>query len=312
LTPSADAQLRDASRVLVLGIGGGGDVVGCLAAAALAQERGTDAVVGGLTWERRPVDPLPGPRQLEECHGIEQLHEAAALATPQAGGPGGFRFAEGRVAELLGRPTVLIDPHPGPRAIAGGIAAAAEHLDCDLVVLLDVGGDALAHGDEAGLGSPLADAVLLAAEPHLRELGVHAIGAVFGAGCDGELTPAEVKARLDEVRAAGGDLGSLRPRDLGILERAVATVPTEASAMALRCARGETGAVSIRDGRRTVPLTPDGGVVAFFDIAAALGSAARMAAALIGATSLQEADDVLTARGVRTELRYEAELAQEG
>ncbi|HEU4977338.1 MAG TPA: DUF1152 domain-containing protein, partial [Solirubrobacteraceae bacterium] len=119
----------------MLGIGGGGDVVGALAAAGIAAELGTPASVGGLTWERRPVDPLPGPRLLAEVTGAEPLHDAAALAGPDAAGPGGFRFAEGRVAELLGEPTVLIDPNPGPAAIAGGIAAAAERLGCDLVVL---------------------------------------------------------------------------------------------------------------------------------------------------------------------------------
>jgi len=39
------------------------------------------------------------------------------------------------------------------------------------VVLLDVGGDVLAHGHEPGLGSPLCDAVLLAAAARLQAAG---------------------------------------------------------------------------------------------------------------------------------------------
>ena len=118
----------------------------------------------------------------------------------------------------------------------------------------------LAHGDEDGLRSPLADAVCLAAAPLLAERGVALLGAVFGAGCDGELTPAEVIERIGEVAQAGGYLGAWGPGspELLRLDAAVAQVPTEASAMALRCAHGELGSATIRDGRRTVELTVGG------------------------------------------------------
>ena len=269
------------------------------------------AVLGGLTWERRPIDPLPGPRPLADVTGVDAIDEAAALAGPRAGGPGGFRFAEGRMAEVLGEPTVLVDPNGGPAAVARGLARAADALGCDVIVLLDVGGDALAHGDEPGLSSPLADAIVIAAAPALAAAGFTVLGAVFGVGCDGELTPDEVLARLAEVRAAGGDLGDHAP-DAATLDRlaaAVAAVPTEASAMALRCARGERGDTHIRDGRRTVPLTAEGGRVYFFDPQAALRSAARLARAIRDARDLHDADRILTGLGVRTELRYETEAA---
>src|SRR4051794_36124186 len=114
--------LRRARRALCIGIGGGGDVVGTLAAAGIAAAHGRPSVLGGLTWERRVVDPLPGPRRLDEVTGVRGLHTAVALAGPDACGPGGFRFAEGRVAELLGEPTVLIDPNGGPAGVAAGPA----------------------------------------------------------------------------------------------------------------------------------------------------------------------------------------------
>jgi hypothetical protein len=79
--------------------------------------------------------------------------------------------------------------------------------------------------------------------------------------------------------------------------------------MALRCARGETGDVAIRRGRRHVTLTPDGGRVSFFDPMVALGSAARLAHAVRGARDLEEAQTILAGMGVRTELDYEREAA---
>ncbi|MCW3003057.1 MAG: hypothetical protein JWQ20_2355 [Conexibacter sp.] len=297
-----------ASKVLVVGIGGGGDVAGALAAAEAARALGTGAVVGGLTWERRPVDPLPGARRLDEIVNAEPLHAAVALAGPDTRGPGGFRFCEADMSAFLGEPVVLVDPNGGPGAIAAGLDAAAAHLGCDLVVLLDVGGDVLAHGHEPGLASPLADATVLAAA---LQMATPTIGLVFGIGCDGELTPPEVLERLAEVAAAGGDLGDL-PLPAAALDRVEAAlehVTTEASAMAVRCARGETGRVEIRGGRRTVPLTADGGRLVCFDPAVAIASAARLAAAVAGAADLEAAQAILTGLGVRTELDFEREAA---
>jgi hypothetical protein len=214
---------------LIVGIGGGGDVVGALAAAELL---GGDAIVGGLTWERRPVDPIPGPRLLEEVVGAEPLNAAVALCNPDTSGPGGFLFCESHVARATGSKTVLVDPNPGPRGVAEALDDAAERLGCDRIVLLDVGGDVLAHGDEPGLASPLADAVLLACAAFLR---TPCVGAVFGAGCDAELKPDEVRARLDEVGTTGED--RLSPEQLDRLEKVVVEVPTEASAARCRSAR---------------------------------------------------------------------------
>jgi hypothetical protein len=299
--------LGSAGRVLAVGIGGGGDVVGALAVAELARLLGTPSVVGGLSWERRPVDPGDGPRRVDELDGARRLGARVALAGPDTTGPGGFHFAESHMARHLGEPVLLLDPGGGPAAIADGLAGAARELGCDVVVLVDVGGDVLAHGDEAGLASPLADAVCLAATPALAAAGCAPLLAVFGAGCDGELTPAEVLERVAEVARAGGQLGTWGPGpdEVARLAAAVARIPTEASAMALRCARGETGMTSIRDGRRTVELTAAGGLVFFFDPLVALRSAARCAALVMEAPSLSRANDILLARGISTELHVE-------
>jgi hypothetical protein len=294
--------------VLAVGIGGGGDVVGALAVAQAARAAGLTARVGGVTWERMPIDPLPGPRRLDEITGAEPLNASCALAGPDTRGPGGFLFAEANLARALGEPVLLVDPNPGALAVARDLARAAGALGCDAVAFVDVGGDVLAHGDEPGLGSPLCDSVLLAAAHHLE---LPAIGALFGVGCDGELTPDEVLARLAEVARAGGLLGSwgITRADADVLEAAVAAVPTEASAQAVRCARGAVGDAPIRAGRRTVPLSPLGAMTFFFDPQAAVRSAARLAAAVLHAPTLEDAEDVLAALGIRTELAAERAAA---
>jgi hypothetical protein len=257
-----------------------------------------------VTWERTPVDPLPGPRRLGEIDGAEPLAGCTVLAGPETTGPGGFHFAESHMARVLGEPTVLVDPHPGPAGIAAGLDGAARVLGCDLLALVDVGGDVLCHGDEPGLGSPLCDALLLAAGTRTE---TPAVLAVFGPACDGELTTEEVLARTAEVAAAGGLLGAwgLTPAVTTRLEAAVAEVPTEASAQALTCARGGLGVAPIRDGRRSVPLSPVGAVTFFFDPAASVASAARLAKAVGDSDSLEAANEVLRGLGIRSELDWE-------
>jgi hypothetical protein len=309
----ADALLRATRRPLVIGIGGGGDVVGALATAEACRAHGAEPVVGGVTWERRPIDPEPGPRAESEIEGARRL----APGVMAAGGgtrvrESGVVFAESRMAALLGEDTVLVDATLGPAALGDGIEAAARELGADLVVFLDVGGDALAHGGEPGLASPLCDALLLAAAARLGERAAFPVlGAVFGAGCDGELTPAEVLERVAEVAAAGGLAGArgLTPAVAARLEDAVEAVPTEASAQALRCFRGEIGPATIRRGRRSVELSPVGALTFFFDPQVAVGSAARLAAAVKDARDLGHGNDILHELGVYTELDYERDAA---
>jgi hypothetical protein len=306
----ADELLSRCRRPLVLGIGGGGDVVGALATAEACRVHGAEPVVGGVTWERRPIDPKPGPRAESEIEGGRRL--APGVLAASAGTrvrESGVVFAESRMAELLGEDTVLVDATLGPAQLADGVAAAAHSLDVDLIVFVDVGGDALAHGDEPGLASPLCDALLLAAAARLAERAAApaVLGGIFGIGCDGELTPPEVLERLAEVGASGGLAGArgLTPAVAARLSEAVKVVPTEASAQALRCFHGQIGQSAIRQGRRTVELSPAGALTFYFDPVAALRSAARLAAAVTDARDLDHANEILHGLGVYTELDYE-------
>ena len=306
----ADVLLTASRRPLVLGIGGGGDVVGALATAEACRARGASPVLGGVSWERRPIDPAPGPRAEAEIEDARRLAPGVLAATAATRvRDSGVVFAESRMAGLLGEETVLVDATRGPAAIADGLAAAAGELDADLIVFVDVGGDALAHGDEPGLASPLCDSLLLAAAARLaaRDGAPPVLGGIFGVGCDGELTPVEVLERLAEVAAAGGFAGArgLTPAIAAVLARAVEAIPTEASAQALSCFHGAIGQTTIRRGRRMVERSPVGALTFYFDVAKAVGSAARLAAAVVDARDLDHANELLHALDVRTELDYE-------
>jgi hypothetical protein len=305
------AALRDSKRALLIGMGGGGDVVGALGITDLLEGLDTEHVLGGIAWERSPIDPRPGPRSLAEIRGGRPCGSAAVLTEGGTTTLDGVELSESKMAAHLGQPVLLLDITGGPQALATGIAEAAQELECDAVVLLDVGGDVLAHGDEAGLASPLCDAIVLAAGLFLAR-STDVIGAVYGPGCDGELTPKEVLDRITALQTAGALLGAwgLTPKACDLVESAAEVVPTEASLMAVRCARGERGTVPIRGGRRTVELTALGALTFFFDPAAAATSAIPLATAVSPASSLEEAHEALEGMGVRTELSLERERAR--
>lgn len=310
----AESLLRGASRPLVIGMGGGGDVVGALATAELMRHYdGAAPIIGGLAWERRPIDPEPGPRVVEEIEDAEEIAPRILLAGPDTRvRDRDVYFAESRMSEFLGEETVLIDLSDGTESVAAGLAEAAERLGCDLTVFVDVGGDVLAQGDEPGLRSPLCDALMLAVAARLARRGQRVLVGVFGVGCDAELTPAEVLDRLAEVAAAGGLAGArgLTEPVAQRLEQAMALVTTEASAQAVRAFRGDSGRVSIRGGDRTVELSSLASVTFYLDVDATLRAAGRLARAVDGAESLEQANRALNELGVRTELDLEREAAR--
>jgi hypothetical protein len=309
----AELLLRGTTRPLVLGMGGGGDVVGALATAEFARlYDGAVPVLGGLSWERRPIDPVPGPRSAAEIGNAEELAPGIMLAGPETRvRRRGVFFAESRMAQFLGEPTLLVDVSGGVGAIASGLEQAVERLGCDLVVFIDVGGDVVARGDEPGLRSPLCDALMLAAASRLEKAGHRVLAGVFGIGCDAELTPGEVLARLAEVAAAGGLCGmrGLTESVADRLEAAIRCVPTEASAQAVRAFRGASGPTAIRGGARALELSSIAAMTVYLEVDAMMRATGRLAHAVDGAETLNEANEALHVIGVRTELDLERDAA---
>jgi hypothetical protein len=303
--------VRKARRVLVLGIGGGGDVVGSIAVARWCEQLGAEAILGGVAWERMPIDPHPGPRPVDQIEGGRLAGERAVIADAGTTTPEGVPFSESRVAGHLGSETVLIDITRGATGAAEGVQAAAADLGCDLAAFVDIGGDAIASGSEPGLASPLCDAVMLAAAIELDDR-LPTVGAILGAGCDGELEAGEVLDRVAALARVGAwiETRSVSPEAADAVEAAAAETQTEASLQVVRCARGETGVAAIRRGRRTVSLSPVGALAFFFDPPAGAVEL-PLVRAVAGSTSLEQAQEALNAAGVATELDYERQRAAE-
>jgi hypothetical protein len=306
---SLETIIRSASRALVIGVGGGGDVVGALAAARFLEFCGMQFVLGGLSWERSVYDPIPGPRKLSETRNVRALHEFAWMANADSQTATGVYFAESRMAAVLGQENLLLDINGGVSGVVDAIETALRELNSDLLVGIDVGGDSLAEGHEPGLRSPLADSVMLAAFAALEKRGHRTLWGVFGYGSDGELSVDEIEFALSRIGSAGGLLGAwcLTPQIAEELERVIQTVPTEASAIPLRCLRGGWGEQKIRGGERSVKLTPLTALTFFLSTTVVFEALSPPARAVQQTGSLDEANRALHALGIKTELDLESE-----
>jgi hypothetical protein len=305
--------LRTATKALVIGVGGGGDIVGAIPTARFLEQFRIACILGGLSWERFVYDPQPGTRTLAEVQHVRSLTPTVWLANAQTQTTTGVRFAESGIAEFYNMETLLIDLSQGVPGVVSGLRTAMQHLQANLLVGIDVGSDSLAAGHEPGLRSPLADAMMLAA---LRQLSDEfpCLWGVFGYGSDAELTTREIDQALSRVAQHGGLLGAwgMTPAVAAELRRVIAQVRTEASAVAVECAEGAYGTRTIRDGTRLVELSPVCTVTFYLSPRVLFEHVAALARAVAGATSLEAANDILCGLGVRTEYAFEQEMLRRG
>ena len=305
--------IKNSTKALLIGIGGGGDIVGTIPTADLLGMFGIECVFGGISWERSVLDPVPGPRTFEETKNARKLNDIVWYANKDTVTSTGVRFAESGFSEVLGEETLLIGIHGGPEAVAEGILDAARKLDADLIVGIDVGGDVLAQGDEPGLMSPLADSVMTAVF-FLLDREIPTVMGLFGYGSDGELTPEELERSMKVLAKEGGILGSWGiTRDaLRRLEDMISIVPTEASRMPVYYAKGEFVETTIRSGRRKISLSMSSTVTYYFSTKVVYESISKLPKCVSRCRTLEEANDALHAIGVHTELDIERERQKLG
>lgn len=305
--------LKNSKKALLIGIGGGGDIVGTIPTADLLGTFGIECVYGGISWERSVFDPVPGPRTFEETVNARKLNDVVWYANPETVTSTGVSYAESGFSRILGEETLLVGIHGGPEIVAEGLLDACRKLEADLVIGVDVGGDVLAQGDEPGLMSPLADSLMTAALYYVNREIPTVIG-LFGFGSDGELTQAELESSMKVLAKEGGILGSwgITQDALRRLEEMIATVPTEASRMPVLYAKGEFADTTIRSGRRKISLSMSSTVTFYFSTEVVYEKLSKLSPCVCGAKSLEEANDALHSIGVHTELDIERERLNAG
>ncbi len=302
----------EGKRVLVIGIGGGGDVAAAYCVAKWVEDLGGDSILASIIWERLVRDPLPGPISPEELKGVERLSDHLWLADGDEFAVRGGKKVIPQATKLSkasGRKVLLLDLTKGSEGVKKGIEDAIKLYDVDLVIAVDAGGDVLAKKDDEEVWSPLADSVCLASLKGVKD--VERWLAVYGPGCDGELPSEKVLERIAEVwRRSGNEGGFVISKDYAEeCLRIVNSMDTEASKMGLLAALGYYGEHSIRRGSRRLFLSPVMATVFFLDIEKI---ESELVEAVIGTNSIEEANERLMRIGVYTELELEKDIIAAG
>lgn len=253
------------ARTLVIGGGGGGDALAALVVAdTLGLDRANTAF-GTLVWERTLYDPAPGPRAPEDFARITQHGPLNHRVTADSTLKGDAMTFVPRLADAFDVEYYLMDVTRGAQRVRAQINALQDDLGFDTVIVVDVGGDILARGDEEALRSPLADGLILAGTEGLN---ADVQVAVTGIGLDGELDEEDLVDVYRDLIDGSSDSGAPDLQagvDRYVISEAAAQdvapvfewLPSEVSGLTCAAALGHRGVAEIRSSGLRVDLSPE-------------------------------------------------------
>ncbi|HDD26080.1 MAG TPA: DUF1152 domain-containing protein [Acidilobales archaeon] len=305
------SDLLSFKKILVLGVGGGGDVVSASIIALMLSDLGIDCFVGGVSWERWSRDPFPGPVSLTRYVNVDLGDGYALIRNDSLVDRGLVRFKPtlAFIKEVTGLPCIVFDLCHGWLGVTKGLRSFIERYGIEFVLGVDVGGDILALGYEDGLWSPLADQLTLSG---IASLSTPSLIGVLGVGGDGELDPNYVINRISCLASIGGYVGSLGvfTKYLSTYRRLVELTGTEASKVPYLALSGYLGRLSIRDGTRYAEVDVSKSVLYLLKTET-IFSNQPLPKALVGTETITEAMRRANELGIYTELNLELKIAKE-
>jgi hypothetical protein len=172
------------------------------------------------------------PRHISEFSDITPFGAWVGALSAASKLPEGTTHVEVAIKQLFPQFEVLtIDISGGAAAVRQSLEEFCHARSVDVIIAIDVGGDALCTGFEPTLRSPLCDQTMLAALHRFQ----HSYLGVFGLGSDGELPLADFQRRFNNLLAQDAYLGAipLEARHVDLLERALTSGKSECSRLPL-------------------------------------------------------------------------------
>ena len=198
----ADDRLFGAKRVLLLGAGGGYDVLGAVPLFIELRARGMVADFASVSFAA--LESLVGavPEARASC--LFRVDASAAATTsycPEAWLARWLKESQAHDAPVWAFKKVGVKP------LREALALLTERLETDLVVLVDGGIDLSLRGDEASIGTPAEDLASLCAVAGLN-LPSLAMCVGFGSELREGIAHAQVLERFAELQRTGAFLGA--------------------------------------------------------------------------------------------------------
>jgi len=296
--------LEEVEKALLIGIGGGGDIVSTLAVGEFFKYFDVECIYGGVVWERVSRDRKAGPTAVEEIANCRVVNDCLAWINANSN-VNGLKLIVAQVAEFLGCDVLGVDITKGELNLTKSLKEFVQSENIDLIVGVDAGGDSLARGKESNLHSPLADAIMLSSLVKFNS-----ILAVVGFGSDGELSRFELEAYLSDIAERGGVLGvSMITKDFADrIVDFVNGVETTASKIPILAGRGYFGRMKVWD-KAVIDVSILNSLIFYVDLKIVY-ELSPLPKAVEGSRSVVEANDMLHKLGIKTELDYEIEAVK--
>ena len=293
-------------KALLVGIGGGADVIGTIPTKLHLESFGIKCVLGGIPWERYSIDPFPGPRPFDQIVNVANINDSLCWATEKTKTQDGLFFSESKASKVLKEKILLVNIFNSSTKIAKDLKEFCKKNKIDLIVGIDVGGDVIAKGDEPGLSSPLADSIMLSALKKV-ETSVDTKIAVLGYGSDGELLPSELNSSLSIISKKKGLIGmiGINTDSQKIMKKLIAKIETDASRIPTLAFSGTYGPSKIRRGRIEIDVHPFSQITVYLKTKVIFKDISLSARLVHKSINIWESNKILLKNGFKTELDFE-------
>ncbi|MES3629575.1 MAG: DUF1152 domain-containing protein [Longimonas sp.] len=302
--PSAYAP----KKTLVVAGGGGGDALAALMVARTLNLKPEDVVYATIVWERTIYDPQPGPRGPEDFETINEVGRYNHAIGPQSALAEPAVTFIPRLADAFDVTYYLMNIRRGAVHVQQQVKELHALHGFEDILVVDVGGDILARGDEETLRSPTADGLTLAG---MHDAPVDVRVAVTGFGLDGELTDEHMREIHDELPLdpAYGEPCPITSETASAFMDAFQWLPSEVSGMTCASALGYSGTAEIRSSGLRIRLNEDSHTVRVYPYEP-VWNRNRVAQDCRDTTSLDEVEAIVRSFGLTSEMDYERRSAE--
>tara|TARA_Y100001970_G_scaffold146701_1_gene180175 strand:- start:8681 stop:9625 length:945 start_codon:yes stop_codon:yes gene_type:complete len=293
-------------KILIIGIGGGADIVGTIPTKLYFESYGVKCILGGLPWERYSIDPFPGPRPFSQIVNKTKINDSLCWASGKTKTKDGLFFSESKVSKVLKEKILLINIFNDSKKIAKDLEFFCERNKIDMIIGVDVGGDVIAQGKEKGLSSPLADSIMLSTLRRIEKRIPTKIG-VLGYGSDGELEASELNESLSLISQKKGLIGmaGISVQANKLMKKIITKVETDASRIPTLAFDGMYGLTKIRRGRIQIDVHPFSQVTVYMKTSIIFKHVSSSARLIHNSSDIWESNSILLDKKFKTELDFE-------
>ncbi len=294
-------------RAMILGIGGGGDVIQGIPMANYLRLLGVQEIVmGGVScsWWTPKGEAISN--ETGTCIYGPTIYDVNELTDSKPWAPGvvgvtatsnigGRQPAEAVLAPILPGTPFVVSLRNGSIGMRDGLRQVIQEREIELLVAVDIGSDSFHDGKEASKAhTSLVDFISLGA---LSQLDIPVVYCLAGYGADGEMQLDELDERVARVMAAGGFLGAngLTQRDVIEMTKACELYPDPVEPIAPRSARGELGLRNVNTGGpwgTVIRVTPLAATILHFDPRVMIAEACQGVELIKETRSLAEAERI--------------------